>query len=193
MTLGEKLKQARRQSGLSQEQLAEKLNVSRSAVAKWETDKGMPDIENIKAIAQLLDVSIDYLLTEEEKMNFGSIKEPINPDDYEKKGLCRSKKDAAVAAKYPSADTIYALKRDKKLSKAENILEWTVMPFFGLFDFADKMNNSESYYLVEQNGRQYLVSVSDEFIVSTELARKITEKKFIIADYKFSRLYRLTD
>ena len=37
---------------LSQEQFAEKMSVSRSAVAKWETDKGLPDIENIKLIAK---------------------------------------------------------------------------------------------------------------------------------------------
>ena len=62
MTFGEKLKEARQKAGLSQEQLSEKLHVSRSAVAKWETGKGMPDIENLKAAAQLLNVSIDYLL-----------------------------------------------------------------------------------------------------------------------------------
>lgn len=45
MTIGEKLKEARKQAGLSQEQLSEKLGVSRSAVAKWETDNGIPDVE----------------------------------------------------------------------------------------------------------------------------------------------------
>ena len=50
MTFGEKLKNARQQAGFSQEELAGKLCVSRSAVAKWETDKGLPDIENLKAI-----------------------------------------------------------------------------------------------------------------------------------------------
>lgn len=62
MTLGEKLKEARKQAGLSQEQLAEKLGISRSAVAKWETDKGIPDVDNLKALSGLLSVSIDYLL-----------------------------------------------------------------------------------------------------------------------------------
>ena len=47
MTLGEKIKEARKAAGLSQEQFAEKMNVSRSAVAKWETDKGLPDIGNL--------------------------------------------------------------------------------------------------------------------------------------------------
>lgn len=46
MTLGEKLKCARRGAGFSQEQLAEKLCVSRQAVTKWESDKGMPDVGN---------------------------------------------------------------------------------------------------------------------------------------------------
>ena len=64
MTLGEKLKEARKKIGLSQEQLAEKLCVSRQAVTKWESDKGMPDIGNLKAIATLLNTSIDYLLGE---------------------------------------------------------------------------------------------------------------------------------
>ena len=62
MTFGEKLKNARKEVGLSQEQLAEKLSVSRSAVAKWETGNGMPDVDNLKAMAVLLNTSIDYLL-----------------------------------------------------------------------------------------------------------------------------------
>ena len=46
----------------SQEQLSEKLGVSRSAITKWETDKGIPDVDNLKALSKLLNVSIDYLL-----------------------------------------------------------------------------------------------------------------------------------
>lgn len=48
-TLGEKLKEARKNVGLTQEQLAVKLRVSRQAITKWEADKEMPDIENLKA------------------------------------------------------------------------------------------------------------------------------------------------
>lgn len=44
MTFGEKLKEARKESGLSQEQLAEKMFVSRSAIAKWETVKRLADV-----------------------------------------------------------------------------------------------------------------------------------------------------
>lgn len=70
MTFGEKLRKARKEIGLSQVQLAEKINVSRSAVAKWDSDKGMPDVSNLKVMAQLLNVSVDYLLDEDEKISF---------------------------------------------------------------------------------------------------------------------------
>lgn len=65
MTFAEKLKSIRKQAGMSQEQLAEKLGVSRQAVAKWETDAGIPDIENIMAVSALFDISIDELLSNE--------------------------------------------------------------------------------------------------------------------------------
>ena len=65
MTFAKKLKSIRKQAGMSQEQLAEKLGVSRQAVTKWETDAGIPDIENIMAISTLFDISIDELLSNE--------------------------------------------------------------------------------------------------------------------------------
>lgn len=65
MTFAEKLRSVRRQAGMSQEQLAEQLGVSRQAVTKWETGGGIPDIENMKAVSALFDISIDELLSNE--------------------------------------------------------------------------------------------------------------------------------
>lgn len=59
MEFAEKLKSIRRKAGMSQEKLAEKLGVSRQAVTKWETDAGIPDISNIRAISDLFHISID--------------------------------------------------------------------------------------------------------------------------------------
>ena len=84
MTLGEKLKEARKQASLSQEQLAEKLGVSRSAVAKWETGNGIPDVGNLKVIAQLLNVSIDYLLDDSEGVDVSVLREPYDLSAYGK-------------------------------------------------------------------------------------------------------------
>ena len=55
--IGEKIKQERKNCGLSQEQLAEKLFVSRAAVAKWEGNYGIPDIENLKKLSELFGIS----------------------------------------------------------------------------------------------------------------------------------------
>lgn len=65
MTFAEQLKNLRKQNGISQEKLAEKLNVSRQAITKWETGAGIPDIENLKAIAAFFGTSIDTLLSSE--------------------------------------------------------------------------------------------------------------------------------
>ena len=65
MKLGEKLQQLRKRSGLSQEQLASRLAVSRQAVSKWELDETMPDTENVIQLSRIFGVSCDYLLREE--------------------------------------------------------------------------------------------------------------------------------
>lgn len=61
-TIGEKIKQLRSEKGLSQEKLAEKLNVSRSAIAKWETDGGIPEIDNLLQLSIVFGVSLDELV-----------------------------------------------------------------------------------------------------------------------------------
>jgi len=62
MNLSEKIQQLRKQNEISQEQLAEKLNVTRQAISKWETGECLPDIENILQLSDVFSVSVDYLL-----------------------------------------------------------------------------------------------------------------------------------
>lgn len=64
MKLSEKLYQLRRQSGLSQEQAAERLGVSRQSISKWETDQSIPDPDKLVALSKLYAVTTDYLLLE---------------------------------------------------------------------------------------------------------------------------------
>lgn len=64
MTFGEKLQLLRKQKGMSQEQLASQLTVSRQAISKWELDSSLPDTENVIKLSELFDVTIDYLLKE---------------------------------------------------------------------------------------------------------------------------------
>ena len=62
MILGEKIAQLRRKNGWSQEELADKMGVSRQAVSKWESNQTTPDLERILRLSSLFGVTIDYLL-----------------------------------------------------------------------------------------------------------------------------------
>ncbi len=64
MNFGERLKQIRANQGLSQEQLAEKIGVSRQAITKWETNRGLPDVENMIILAEIFKVTLDELILE---------------------------------------------------------------------------------------------------------------------------------
>lgn len=68
MTFAEKLKELRKEKNISQEQLAEKIYVSRQAITKWESGNGIPDIENLIAISNLFNESLDSLLSEEKSL-----------------------------------------------------------------------------------------------------------------------------
>ena len=63
MDFGEKLKALRTERGLTQEQLAARLYVSRTAVSKWETGGGSPNLDSLQVVARLFDVSVDDLLS----------------------------------------------------------------------------------------------------------------------------------
>lgn len=66
MEFNEKLQKLRKQKGLTQEELAQMLYVSRTAISKWESGRGFPNIESLKAISKFFSVSLDELLSGEE-------------------------------------------------------------------------------------------------------------------------------
>lgn len=80
MEFNEKLQELRKQKGLTQEELAEILFVSRTAVSKWESGRGMPSIESLKAISKFFTVTLDDLLSSEELL-------VIAEDDHKQKEM----------------------------------------------------------------------------------------------------------
>lgn len=62
MNLGEKILAIRKSRGLTQEQLAEQLNVTRQSVSKWESDQATPELDKIVELSKFFEVSVDYLL-----------------------------------------------------------------------------------------------------------------------------------
>ncbi len=196
-TFAEKLKKARKNAGLTQEQLAEKLLVSRQAITKWESEKGLPDIENLKRLSQALGIGIDALLGSEETAFYGIRREKIDLGRYEYRpkvrGAWRKKtgqKDMLIAEKFPDAE-IHRLLCRQVLSKNEKILDnligfLTDAPF-GIPDLIHSMKNLEKeFYLICQGEQQFFAVVGDEWIESRKLPQKISEREFQIGDLLFT-------
>ena len=76
MILADKIMNLRKRNGWSQEELAEKLNVSRQSISKWEGAQSIPDLDKILKISKLFGVSTDYLIKDEiEEEEFINIKD----------------------------------------------------------------------------------------------------------------------
>ena len=87
MEIGNKINQLRKLSGMTQEQLAEKLNVSRQTISKWESDSTSPDLESIVKISRIFHVSLDDLLKEGEAGGANKTDEQITLEDLMKINL----------------------------------------------------------------------------------------------------------
>lgn len=105
MRLGQKITELRKKNNLSQEGLAEKMNVSRQAVSKWESDQSIPDIEKIVNLSELFGVTTDYLLKSGApsfEIKIADIpaedKLPILPDELVQKYLSTAKKSSKLRA-----------------------------------------------------------------------------------------------
>ena len=83
MTFGEKLQKLRQSAGMSQDALAERLNVSRQAVSRWERDETMPETEKVIALADLFGVTTDYLLRQKAEEETAREPERERPASHE--------------------------------------------------------------------------------------------------------------
>ena len=68
MKFSEKIKEIRKMQNLTQEQFAEKIFISRNTVAKWESDRGYPDIQNLITISEVFEISLDDLIKNDKKL-----------------------------------------------------------------------------------------------------------------------------
>ena len=75
MSIGNKLAEARKKQNLTQEQLAERLGVTRQAVSRWESGAAYPETDKIVRMARLLNVSCDYLLRDD--IGLGDTEDPV--------------------------------------------------------------------------------------------------------------------
>ena len=181
MTLGEKIREARKRCGVSQEQLAEKMSVSRSAIAKWETDKGLPDVGNLKMLARLLGTSVDQLLDEGEDPGEAVIREAYSLANYGQ-GCKKVKKDRVMRDKFPDA-RIYPLYAQQDFCNRE-------APMDHPMDCSARSQGQHAsadcaFYLVEKEQRQLLVTVTDYFVEIRLLDRHPCGNQFYINGWNF--------
>ena len=207
ISLGEKIKKARLEAGLTQEELSELLMVSRAAVAKWETNRGLPDIDNLKFIASALSVSVDYLLDENNSVDFSITKKPINLNKYgfdgRLSGFKKSKiKEQIVLDEYPDSEinmlTVVKTYNSSSEKMVDNFVGWFSallggLPLFGIHDFSKAVSTlgAEQYYLVDKKDKQYFVLITDEYIISRIMGVAFNSKKFRIGDKEFMKVGKL--
>ena len=115
-TIGDIIKRLRKERGLTQEALAEQLNISSAAVSKWENNIGMPDISNIVPLANFFGVSADVLFgintgskTEEAEKALDEIfklQENVKPEDEAQTGIKILEKYREAIRRFPGNSTI---------------------------------------------------------------------------------------
>ena len=185
MTFGEKLSSLRKQANLTQSDLAEKLNVSRQAITKWENGTGLPDLDNIKKLSSIFNTSIDELLdykVEEIKLELDTSKETINKENSK-----HSKVNQFVLERFKNAQSIEMLSREKKLTFWQNIFDIFCTPAPGTIEIAELIGTGLVYpFLVKENNNHYLVLINKKTMITKKLEGNF-EKNIIVDGYKYSK------
>ena len=187
MTLGQKLKEIRKRFGLSQESLAEIMNVSRQAITKWESDEGLPDVSNLQELSKVFNLTVDYLLDNDNSLPALSMKKELDKDKYEMngKGYKQILKDY-----YAEPWEIYELLRSENKSKFASILSDFIIGA-GAMETIDALNDITPYYLVKKDKLKLLVNIHDYILEVIELSESINDKKFIYGKNKFKLFKKL--
>ncbi len=176
MTLGQKLKEIRKRFGLSQESLAEIMNVSRQAITKWENDNGIPDISNLKELSNVFGISIDYLLDDNNSLPKLSMKIELDKNKYKNK---ISMYEEVLKEYYPKPYEIYILSRSKKLNFIETLLDTFIAPEIGPVSTADDFSDLSPYYLIKKDEIKLLVNIKNYVLTVIYLPASTNDKKFM--------------
>ena len=136
MTISEKISILRRDAGMSQDELAEKLDVSRQSVSKWESGKAIPESDKILAMAELFDVTTDFLLKDSEEFEDDVTEEEISAAEIP---VADSESDTAEFLKINAEQIPIKKKSAKKITAVVIsvciILTAIIVPYkFGAFD-----------------------------------------------------------
>lgn len=184
MTLGEKIVSLRKQANLTQSDLAERLNISRQAITKWENGTGLPDVDNLNKLAKVFNKSVDELLdykVEEIKFELDTTKEIIMRQDS-KSGKVKE----FILNKFRDAESIEMLGRTKKLTFWQHFFDWVFTPCPGTFELIDVLGTGRVYSFLVKDKGIYLVLVNKTTMITKKLDHDF--KKCLVVDgYKYNK------
>ena len=134
--LNDNIKKFRKVKKLTQEQVAEKLNVSRQTVSKWESGETIPDIYNCCELAKLYEITVDDLLNEQKFSN-------INPKGKHIFGLVKIDDDNKIIIPKKARKVFGLSKGDRLLMLGDEETGIALVKSKSLFDFAHDILNSK--------------------------------------------------
>lgn len=189
MELSEKIKEIRKKFNLTQEQFAEKLNVSRQAIAKWESGLGIPDIGNLKELSKLTGISIDTLLNNNSNNPIYKLHKEINLKDYGK-GITEQHKNL-LNKNFDEEWEIYILNVDDKFLSTETFVDFLTNGLSSVTNVIKAFK--ETNYLAINDNCKLLVTISKTSIDIKNLNSNINIKKFEFENkiyYQFAKMDR---
>ena len=185
MTFGEKLASIRKQANMTQNDLAEKLDISRQAITKWERGKGFPDIDNLQKLSAIFSVSIDELINykvETIKYEADSMTETIYSENSKFKNV-----DKFVLERFIDYESIKRLTREVKLTFWQEVFDFFIGA--GTLEVGDLLKTGLVHsYLVSKDNNDYLVLISKNKLFYKKLSKRFEEKSRVIDGYKYSKI-----
>lgn len=188
MMFSQKIKEIRKRFDLSQEQLAEIINVSRQTITKWETGVGLPDVSNLQELSKVFGVTVDYLLDDDRNLPVLSMRIELDKDKYNNKLKMYLE---VLRDYYPEPYEVYVLTRTKRLNFIELVLDTFIAPEIGPVSTADSLGNLSPYYLVKKDGLKLLVNIKDYVLEVVELPSNTNDKRFVYGKNRFRNCGKL--
>ncbi|MEG1862116.1 MAG: helix-turn-helix domain-containing protein [Oscillospiraceae bacterium] len=195
MTMGEKISKLRKINMLSQEALSEKLNVSRQAISKWESDMAYPSNENLMQLGKIFSVQIGELLGDEYRVNatYGMEKQSETENDENGEGIASEKTNTGA-----SSGIALPQNEHSPLSKSKN--RWKLFGEIGIKVIAFVLIGTLLFQSVNMNIkinslqsevgslRSYVYNMKNGYIINQP-----PEEEYIDFDYKIGEYNQDTE
>ncbi len=187
MTFGEKLKHLRTQANLTQQQVANRINITRQAIAKWEQGVGLPDIDNLKKISSLFNVSIDEMLDYKiEDINV-TLNETI--EECNEKGFKRISE--FILEKFANANEIYQLSQEINLKLWQEIV-YSLLDFDVVLGLHDFIQNGIVYaFYIKTETDNYLALVKKSTLMTKKLDNDFVKRHLVVDGYRYEKIKKL--